>query len=621
MYPDTEMCCVKQPVDAVALHNQLQNLQSVFASLNDGFVLLDSALTITFINEAANHILQAAYQQRCYPGELITTHIPVGKQSIFKKLLTAALENKPASLQVAVPQPGGNIIWLDYNLFATHNTFKVVTGVCAVIKDITAQKKLELEEIKRKQIEEKLYESRIQFEAFMEHAPIIAWITDVDGTVQYMNGTYRKMFNLTQHDCGKKMQELFPLSVAQHYDKDNQQVLQTGKPLEIIEKAILGNGKEATLKTTKFPIYINGTTLIAGWAIDITHQLRLQQSLTNTLEKYNYVSQATSDAIYDWDVAANRIYGGKSFKKLFGYTNEEISLKSKLSQVHPEDVKYVKALIFKSLRNSDTYKWSIEYRIQCADGTFKYVVDKARIIREDKNAIRVLGAMVDVTQLKTTNEKLLQQEKSKKRAIVRSIIETQEKERRHLSVELRDNVNQILSSCKLMLGVAVENKETHPFTHKSYKQLQLAIAEINRLSLSLNPSAIVDIGLIEAVEEFIHQINITHAVKMTFTYEGCKKKLLLNDDDKIATFRIIQEQVNNIIKHAHATEANVHLCLHHNTCSLTIKDNGQGFDVKQIKKGFGLKNITHRVEYYHGRLNIQTSPGQGCTMQIELPLK
>ena len=213
------------------------------------------------------------------------------------------------------------------------------------------------------------------------------------------------------------------------------------------------------------------------------------------------------------------------------------------------------------------------------------------------------------------------QEESKKREIVRSIIETQEKERRQLSVELHDNVNQILSSCKLMLEVAKDNKDKAPLlTEKSYHSIQLAIEEIRKISHNLNPSAVEDFGLKEAVAEMIDKVNVSGKVNVAFKFEQKGKKAPIRSEDKIAIYRIIQEQLNNIIRHADSRKVLIELSVKPTTVYLTIEDDGKGFDPQKIKKGIGLKNIHHRVEYYHGKISIETAKNKGCKMKIFLNL-
>jgi two-component system, NarL family, sensor histidine kinase UhpB len=243
------------------------------------------------------------------------------------------------------------------------------------------------------------------------------------------------------------------------------------------------------------------------------------------------------------------------------------------------------------------------------------VVDKAFIINSKTRAVRVIGALQDVTEQKELQNRLLRQEMKSKREIIRNIIETQEKERRQLSVELHDNINQMLASCKLMLEVAQDNKEAAPvLIKKSYEGLQTAITEIRKLSHRLNPSAIEDIGLDEAVREMVEKINLSKRLQITYSCDGHETEGQLLGKDKVAIYRIIQEQLSNILKHAQATHVHIQLQLQIPKVHISIQDDGVGFNPTTVKKGLGLKSIQNRVDYYFGELNMESAPGKGCLL-------
>ncbi len=89
------------------------------------------------------------------------------------------------------------------------------------------------------------------------------------------------------------------------------------------------------------------------------------------MERHEYVNEATSDAIYDWNFATGKIYESCRFKELFGYIEKEVSLRYRLKHIHPDDVESFKKIVFKSLRNGEVNKWEIEYRLQNKDGEFR----------------------------------------------------------------------------------------------------------------------------------------------------------------------------------------------------------------------------------------------------------
>ncbi len=488
-----------------------------------------------------------------------------------------------------------------------------------MLKEITILKEAEEKERQRKIGEENYFQNKVLFETFMENTPLTAWITDEKGVMHFLNPAFRKLYNLPFDHLPRRMDELFPKDLAEEYMENNLLAIKSGQMVEVVERTVKPDGTMAIFKAFKFPMAIGDQNMIGGWSIEITEETKLQEQLTNSMERYSYVNEATSDAIYDWDIASNILYRGKGFAILFGYHDPYVPLEIRFSRIHPADLPEVKKTYLNSVTDPILKRWKLKYRFRDAKGVYKHVVDKAFIIRENGKVVRVIGAIQDITEYNQMQEKLVLQEESKKREIIRSIIETQEKERRQLSVELHDNVNQILSSCKLMLEVAKENKEkAQLLTEKSYQSIQLAIAEIRKISHDLNPSAVEDFGLKEAITEMIDKFNLSGKVKIIFRFFISGKKTLLKSEDKIAIYRIVQEQLNNIMKHANASNVLVELAIKSSQIYLTIEDDGKGFNPKKINKGIGLKNIHHRVEYYHGTLAIEAAPNKGCKMNILL---
>jgi signal transduction histidine kinase len=137
----------------------------------------------------------------------------------------------------------------------------------------------------------------------------------------------------------------------------------------------------------------------------------------------------------------------------------------------------------------------------------------------------------------------------------------------------------------------------------------------------LVPASIGDLGLVVSIRDLVENINAARQMKIEFHYQG-DIDATLDEKKKLMLFRIIQEQVNNVIKHAGAANAYIGLTVNPMSVDLTIKDSGRGFELEKIttKKGVGLSNIASRVQLFNGTINIITAPGKGCTLNINVPL-
>jgi PAS domain S-box-containing protein len=602
------------------LQTDLQKLSpgiySALISLNEALLFLDNNLIIAFLNEKANEIIKKTCGKFFEIGESFLSLLQNEEQINLKKHLEEVLTGKKVQYELKIINDG-QPLWLKYS-FTPLQQAQDINGICVVLKDITLIKELDEKNRKRRIEEDTHFQSKLLFETFMESTPLTAWITDIKGVMHYLNPTFRKAYNLPLDNLSRNMDQIFPKDLVKEYTENNLLTIKSGHTREMVERTVKPDGTMAIYKVFKFPMVIAGETMIGGWSMEITEETKLQEQLTSSIERYSYVNEATSDAIYDWDVNTNILYRGKGFAILFGYHDPYVPLEFRFNRIHPDDVAGVKKIYIDSIENPALRRWKTKYRLKDAKDIYKNVVDKAFIVRENGKVVRVIGAIQDITEYNQLQEKLVLQEESKKRAIVRSIIETQEKERRQLSVELHDNVNQILSSCKLMLEVAKENKEKAPLlTEKSYQSIQLAIAEIRKISHDLNPSSVEDFGLKEALKEMIEKLNLSGKINIVFKFTGSIKSLY-KSEDKIAVYRIVQEQLNNILKHANANNVSVTVHIKALQIQLKIEDDGRGFNLKKNHKGLGFRNIYHRVEYYRGNINIETGINKGCKMSIML---
>jgi PAS domain S-box-containing protein len=227
----------------------------------------------------------------------------------------------------------------------------------------------------------------------------------------------------------------------------------------------------------------------------------------------------------------------------------------------------------------------------------------------------------DITEKLRAEAELVRHRIMRQELITETTIQVQEKEREELGKELHDNINQILASTKLYLELARSgNNELLPEAlSKSYENVNLAIGEIRQLSKQLVPPSL-GTTLVEATTELIEEIETITLISISLTAENFNESLL-NENIKLMIYRVIQEQINNIVKHASATEVSINIETAHGIVYLVITDNGIGFDTNKKSKGIGLRNIDNRVKFYEGFSSITSQPGKGCRLEISVPLQ
>ena len=227
----------------------------------------------------------------------------------------------------------------------------------------------------------------------------------------------------------------------------------------------------------------------------------------------------------------------------------------------------------------------------------------------------------DVTERVRLEKELALQQRLKQQQITEVVLGAQERERFELGQELHDNINQILATSKLYLDVAIEEREPRiELLAKSRNNISMAIEEIRRLSKELITPSLNDLGLIQSIKELIRSIQMVKKMKIRLSITGLDENAL-QPEQKINVYRIIQEQLNNILKHAQASAVSIELNKQREQIRLRVEDDGKGFDPRMRRNGVGISNIMSRAELYNGKVEIDSSPGKGCRLEVILNSK
>jgi signal transduction histidine kinase len=238
-----------------------------------------------------------------------------------------------------------------------------------------------------------------------------------------------------------------------------------------------------------------------------------------------------------------------------------------------------------------------------------------------KSRPAVLVLANDVTERIQLEKELNEQRVNRQRQITEAVIEAQEKERTEIGKELHDNVNQILGASNLYINTAMTEEDMRQeLLERSTELVSKAINEIRKISKSLITPGLREIGLIESIEDIIDDIRVAKPNLMIELDLQNISEEQIEDRRKLTLFRIVQEQLNNIVKHAKATRVLIRLSIEGTSTVLVVADNGVGFDPSSHRKGVGITNIMSRAELFNGKVEIATAPGDGCTLTVSIPI-
>jgi two-component system NarL family sensor kinase len=229
------------------------------------------------------------------------------------------------------------------------------------------------------------------------------------------------------------------------------------------------------------------------------------------------------------------------------------------------------------------------------------------------------------TRNKLKQEAVLQAEAIKHQALAtKGIIEAEEKERRRIASDLHDGVGQLFSAVKLNLSsllerVSFNNTDEKALADKTLDMVDESCKEVRTIAHQMMPNILLKTGLATAIEDFIGKIDSRHLKINLATYNMDSR---LDSSIETVLYRVVQECVNNVIKHSQATLLDINLARETDNISVTIEDNGKGFNTADKSKfdGIGLKNIITRVEYLQGTVDISSDMNKGTLIAIYIPL-
>lgn len=329
-------------------------------------------------------------------------------------------------------------------------------------------------------------------------------------------------------------------------------------------------------------------------------------------ETVNSVTICTSDNKIIWV--------NEAFTRLSGYTSEEVIGKSPGSLFDGPDTDF----------NTVRYIWEqqkkgLPYRVELLNYAkdrrkFWVEVSGQPIFDEQGKAVQFFSIETDITERKLLEAQLSQELKERQQLITAAAIKAQEAERSQVGQELHDNVNQVLTTIKLYTELCLAGIDnSKELMEKSIQLLQTSIDEIRNLSKRLAAPSLGHIKMRDSIKELVEVIDATGKIKITLDTEDIED-VDVHEDLHLAIYRILQEHLTNILKHADASTVKVKLYLIDNELLLKVKDNGKGFDMSNRYEGIGITNMLSRAESLGGILQINSKPAAGCELFGRFPI-
>ena len=400
-------------------------------------------------------------------------------------------------------------------------------------------------------------------------------------------------------------------------------ILITGAISEEIAIAILKEGANDYIlkdRLQRLPIAIEDA--IKKQEIE-KEKISVEKALTDLTDRFHLTAKTSLDVIWDFDITNKVIYCSNALERIVGIPGGQNYLPGYLKKfIHPDDLFAVEKSFVQIVRGKD-HRWRKLYRMIRTDGTIAYINNNALVLRDkNENPQRIIGVMQDVTEIRRLQHELMDHELQKQRQITEITIQAQEKERSEIGKELHDNVNQLLATAKIMIDTARAIPEMHDLClSKSQESIMDAIHELRNISHAMMPPSFENTDFDEIISVLVQNVKLSRQIHLTVCLPPNEILKSMNGNIKLAFYRILQEQISNILKYSKAKNVAITLEQSSGFFLLSIMDDGIGFDPTKKSSGIGLKNIKSRSELFNGTVEIITAPDQGCTLIIQIPVK
>jgi PAS domain S-box-containing protein len=347
---------------------------------------------------------------------------------------------------------------------------------------------------------------------------------------------------------------------------------------------------------------------------DISARKQTEQALLESQEKYRQIVDTAQEGIWMIDQHNKTVFVNRKMCEMLEYSEHE--MQGRPIAYFMDDAERQQS--FESLdRRQKGVIEELEKLLITKSGKRIIVHMSANPIYDRDGKYEGALAMVsDITEKIKLQRELSQQQERRQKELSKAEINAQETERTKIGEELHDNINQLLVTSKLFLGHALQTGQYKTNTVRSMECINQAVEEIRQLSKGLvGPSRAASIGLVASVTDLVIELSALKNIQINFDHNSFQEEKT-DEGLKLIIYRIIQEQLNNIFKHAESSEATIQLAHRGARLELWIKDNGKGFDTTKKRKGIGLANIAGRVVAYNGKVEIFSSPGNGCSLCV-----
>ncbi len=484
----------------------------------------------------------------------------------------------------------------------------------------------------RKRVEQALRESEESYRYLVENANDIIYKTDQTGHFTFFNPIAVKTTEYPhEYLLGRHYSDL----IRPDYRKDAEEFYMSqfkeSIPSTYYEFPIITkSGKEIWLGQNAQLILENGRILgFHAVARDITERRRMEAALRESEERYRQLVKHAPAAIFEFDVEKQKLVAlNDVLYEFLGYTNDEIETMKAIDFLAEDSQKLYLERLGKVLAGEEILDM-VEYKLRGKGGREFWALLNTRLVYDKGKPRSATVVAHDITDLKRAEEALRESE-NRLRSLSSQLMKAQEKERMRLSKELHDELGQALALLKHRMR-SIQSKlqkgqsSLHEECEETNRHIDQIIENVRRLSRDLSPSILEDLGLTSALQWLTENFEKQYSFVTSFDIDNIDD--LLSKEAQTNFYRISQEALTNIGKHAEAKQVSFAVKENEGSISLIIEDDGKGFDVNKVRgihspeKGLGIDAMQERAHMLRALFDIKSQEGKGTRITLTIPIE
>jgi PAS domain S-box-containing protein len=401
--------------------------------------------------------------------------------------------------------------------------------------------------------------------------------------------------------------------------------LATGEPFEHEARARRADGEYRWMLHRKVPLRDERGNIVKwyGSSFDVEGRKRAEEALRRS-EAYLAAGQRLSHTgSWALNVSSGEIFWSEETYRIFGFdpaTTTPSIRETFLPRIHPED----RPRVEDGLKAAGIQKrsYGVDYRIVIPDGPIKYIHDVVYpVVSEAGTVVERYGVIMDVTD-RMRAEEALQESRDRLRALSARLQKVREEERTRVAREIHDELGQALTAIKIDLSSLSHNlsAEKKQQSESIMRLVEETIQSVRRISTELRPAILDSVGLVAAIEWALEEFAARTGIK--YRLDLPPDDTFVNPDRSTALFRIFQETLTNVARHAKATQVNVRLAKEDSDLTLEVRDNGEGISEENLSAGtsLGILGMRERALLLGGDLTIAGVPAKGTTVKVRIPV-